>query len=105
MELNIRKSKVMASGPIILWQTDEETMETVADFILEAPKSLPEKAMAPRFSTLAWKIPWTEEPGRLQSTGSLSRAQLSDFTFTFIPHTRSKYNFTEETKSDEKKVK
>ena len=26
-----------------------------------------EKAMAPRFSTLAWKIPWTEEPGRLQS--------------------------------------
>ena len=31
----------------------------------------PEKAMAPHSSTLAWKIPWTEEPGRLQSTGSL----------------------------------
>ena len=30
-----------------------------------------EKAMAPRSSTLAWKIPWTEEPGRLQSEGSL----------------------------------
>ena len=30
-----------------------------------------EKAMAPRSSTLAWKIPWTEEPGRLQSMGSL----------------------------------
>ena len=30
-----------------------------------------EKAMAPHFSTLAWKIPWTEEPGRLQSMGSL----------------------------------
>ena len=29
-----------------------------------------EKAMAPHFSTLAWKIPWTEEPGRLQSMGS-----------------------------------
>ena len=29
-----------------------------------------EKAMAPRSSTLAWKIPWTEEPGRLQSMGS-----------------------------------
>ena len=28
-----------------------------------------EKAMAPHFSTLAWKIPWTEEPGRLQSMG------------------------------------
>ena len=30
----------------------------------------PEKAMAPHSSTLAWKIPWTEEPGGLQSTGS-----------------------------------
>ena len=32
---------------------------------------LSEKAMAPHSSTLAWKIPWTEEPGRLQSMGSL----------------------------------
>ena len=31
----------------------------------------PEKAMAPHSSTLAWKIPWMEEPGRLQSMGSL----------------------------------
>ena len=31
---------------------------------------LSEKAMAPHSSTLAWKIPWTEEPGRLQSMGS-----------------------------------
>ena len=31
----------------------------------------PEKAMAPHSSTLAWKIPWTEGPGRLQSMGSL----------------------------------
>ena len=30
-----------------------------------------EEAMAPHSSTLAWKIPWTEEPGRLQSMGSL----------------------------------
>ena len=30
-----------------------------------------EKAMAPHFSTLAWKIPWMEEPGGLQSMGSL----------------------------------
>ena len=30
-----------------------------------------EKAMAPHSNTLAWKIPWTEEPGRLHSTGSL----------------------------------
>ena len=31
----------------------------------------PEKAMAPHSSTLAWKIPWMEEPDRLQSMGSL----------------------------------
>ena len=43
--------------------------------------------MAPRSSTLAWKIPWTEEPGRLQSTGSLGVGHnLSDFTFTFHFH-------------------
>ena len=40
--------------------------------------------MAPHSSTLAWKIPWTEEPGRLQSMGPLSRTRLSDFTFTFL---------------------
>ena len=39
--------------------------------------------MAPHSSTLAWKIPWTEEPGRLQSTGLLSRIRLSNFTFIF----------------------
>ena len=44
------------------------------------------KAMAPHSSTLAWKIPWTEEPGGLQSIGSLSWTQLSDFTFTFHFH-------------------
>jgi len=45
--------------------------------IKRASKILPtstcmEKAMAPHSSTLAWKIPWTEEPGRLQSMGSLT---------------------------------
>ena len=45
--------------------------------------SVSEKAMAPHSSTLAWKIPWVEEPGRLQSMGSLSRTWLRDFTFTF----------------------
>ena len=33
--------------------------------------TVPEKAMAPHSSTLAWKIPWMEEPGGLQSMGSL----------------------------------
>ena len=40
--------------------------------------------MAPHSSTLAWKIPWMEEPGRLQSMG-LSRVG-HDFTFTFTFH-------------------
>ena len=39
--------------------------------------------MAPHSSTLAWKIPWTEEPGGLQPMGSLSRTRLSDFTYHF----------------------
>ena len=43
--------------------------------------------MATHSSTLAWKIPWMEEPGRLQSMGSL---RLSDFTFTFHFHALEK---------------
>ena len=49
-----------------------------------------EKAMAPHSSTLAWKIPWTEEPSGLQSVGSLSRTRLSDFTITFPFHALEK---------------
>ena len=37
-----------------------------------------EKEMAIHSSTIAWKIPWTEEPGRLQSMGPQSRTRLSD---------------------------
>ena len=40
LKLNIQKTKIMASGPITSWQIDRETVETVADFILGAPKSL-----------------------------------------------------------------
>ena len=42
-----------------------------------------EKEMATHSSTLAWKTPWTEKCGRLQSMGSQRVTQLSDFTFTF----------------------
>ena len=42
--------------------------------------------MATHSSTLAWKIPWTEEPSRLQSMRSLSWIRLSDFTFIFHFH-------------------
>ena len=45
-------------------------------------EDLLEKEMATHSSILAWKIPWMEKPGRLQSMGS-QRTGLSDFTFTF----------------------
>ena len=41
-----------------------------------------EKEMETHSSTLAWKIPWMEKPGWLQSMGSQNWTQLSDFTFT-----------------------
>ena len=40
LKLNIQKTKIMASGPITSWEIDGETVETVADFIFGAPKSL-----------------------------------------------------------------
>ena len=47
--------------------------------------------MAPHSSTLAWKIPWAEEPGRLQSMGvTKSQTRLNDFTFTFHFHVLEK---------------
>ena len=91
LNLNIQKTKIMASSPITSWQIDRETMATVADFMFLDSKitakcdcrhlllgrtsitnldSILEKAMAPHSSTLAWKIPWMEEPDRLQSMGS-----------------------------------
>ena len=59
-------------------------------------EGLGEKAMAPHSSTLAWKIPWTEEPGGLQSMGSLRighdwATSLSLFTFM---HWRRKWQPT-----------
>ena len=53
--------------------------------------------MAPHSSTLAWKIPWMEEPGGLQSMGSRrvgeTSLSLNDFTFTFM-HWRRKWKPT-----------
>ena len=110
LNLSIQKTKIMASSPITSWQIDGETMETETLFwgaskslyfgtslVAQMVKHLPEvqetqvrslgwedpleKEMATHSSILAWKIPWTEEPGRLQSLGlQKSRTQLSDFT-------------------------
>ena len=46
LKLNIQKTKIMASGPIISWQIDGKTMETMTGFIFWAPKSL-QMVMAP----------------------------------------------------------
>ena len=52
LKINVRKTKIMASGPITSWQIDGETMETVADFIYWAPKS-------PQMVTAAMKLKGT----------------------------------------------
>ena len=86
LKFNIQKTKIMATGPITLWQIDGKTMEIVTDFIFLGSKITAdddcsheikrhllldtEKAMAPCSSTLAWKIPGTVEPGGLLSMGS-----------------------------------
>ena len=60
-------------------------------FINIFSSTAPEKAMVPHSSIFAWKIPWTEEPGRLKSMGSLRVGHpLSDFTFTFHFHALEK---------------
>ena len=97
LKLNIQKTKIMASGPIISWQIDGETMETVRDFIFGGSKITPDgdcsheikrclllgrKVMTNLDSIFGegngtplqyscWKILWMEEPGRLQSMGLL----------------------------------
>ena len=74
--------------PVVSWWTGKEMLRTISLFgqylslppstdtfaswwtnIYWSPTMIPEKAMAPHSSTLAWKIPWMEEPGRLQSMG------------------------------------
>ena len=55
LKLNIQKTKIMASGLITSWQIDMETVETVADFILGAPKSL---QMVTAARTLKALAPW-----------------------------------------------
>ena len=57
-----------------LMKSDKLASESPGKFVKVfcwASPSLVEKAMAPHSRTLGWKIPWMEEPGRLQSMGSL----------------------------------
>ena len=61
----------MASGPITSWEIDGETVETQVQSL--GWKDPLEEEMATHSSILAWRIPWTAEPGGLQSMGSQSR--------------------------------
>ena len=55
LQLNIQKTKIMASGPITSGQIDRETVETVADFIFLSPKSLQMVTAATKFKDAPWK--------------------------------------------------
>ena len=59
LKLNIQKTKIMASGPIILWQIDGETVQTVADFILGGSKITADGDCSheiKRLLLLGWKV-------------------------------------------------
>ena len=83
----------MKLEPII--QSEESQKEKHQSSILTNTYGISEKATAPHSSTLAWKIPWTEEPGRLQSMGSRVRQNwaTSLLLFTFM-HGRRKWQPT-----------
>ena len=51
-----------------------------------------EKGMTAHSSTFAWRIPWTEDSGGLQSMGSQGQTQLSDYHFHFIVFTETLLN-------------
>ena len=101
--LNFHKAYLVAFK---MWSTKENdfcsleknVQAAVLDRMLHkyqlSPSSLMylEKAMATHSSTLAWKIPWVEEPGRQAAVHGVtkSRTRLSDFTFTFHFHALKK---------------
>ena len=84
-------------GPQFKWQNPKNNLQVINQDIRYGLYSylVSEKAMAPHSSTLAWKIPWMEEPEKLQSMGSLRfrhdwATSLSLFTFTFHFHALEK---------------
>ena len=109
-KLNIQRTKIMASGPITSWPIDgkqRKQWQTLFFFldskitadgdcrheikrcsllgrkVMTNLDSILEKGMAPHSSTLAWKIPWTEEPGGLQSMGRQESDTTERFHFHF----------------------
>ena len=59
LKLNIQKTEIMSSGPLTSWQIDGETVETVSNFILRAPKSLKMVIAAMKLKdTCSWREKW-----------------------------------------------
>ena len=94
-----RKKRTFSSWSLVentwkMWFEFDEKMEIYKNFTnfnITSLVSFSEKAMAPHSSTLAWKIPWTEEPSRLQSMGSLRVGRdWATSLFTFM-HWRRKW--------------
>ena len=65
LKLNIQKTKIMATGPIILWQIDGKTMETVIDFAW-APKSLQMVTEAMKLKYAPWEKSMTNQGSMLK---------------------------------------
>ena len=67
LKLNIQKTKILASGPITSREIDGETVETVADFIFWAPKSLPMVPAAMKLKdTCSWKESYDQPRQHIQ---------------------------------------
>ena len=65
------KNMKRCSISLAIWEMQIRTLKMFDLGLKDRIEEELEKAMAPHSSTLAWKIPWTEEPGRLQSMGLL----------------------------------
>ena len=86
ISLNNHDSKLILQGASLVAQMVKNTpvmQETRVPSL--GGEGLLEKAMAPHSSTLAWKMPWTEEPGRLQSMGPqrVGHDWVTSLSFTF----------------------
>ena len=79
LKLNIQKTKIMTSGPITSWEIDGETVETVSDFILGAPKSL-------QMVTAAMKLKRRPLLGRRAMTNLDSIFKSTDITLPTKVH-------------------
>ena len=79
LKLNIQKMKIMASGPITSWEIDEETVETVSDFIFwGAPKSLQMVIAAMKLKdTYSLEERWCCESGALNMPAHLENSAVA----------------------------